>query len=600
MKKIIAFFCLFLIAAMLHLHAGNKSDPESSDKLPNFVLSPFFNEQTLSFTYTPGIKININAPADFDASKPTRLVVYALPNGNTTEWTIGKQTTEGDNWHYDIQHIGAQTRFAREKDTSHNIIVVYLESDCRSWGQWLSVSPDRIYTAEECLDYIYSLFEEYNPSFELTCHSGGGNLILEYVNILDSIPSKINRVSFIDGNYRWNDSKHGKKFARWIESSPENTLAVICYDDANAHYNGKPFISREDGTWYNTEQMQKCLKKLLKKEKWRTTTTDSTICRTAGNGRIYFYSLRNPEHKIYHTVLVERNGFIQSLLSGTSYENSGYSMMEPRAYDRFIQDSVPLPVSFPIPPRKADAPTGSGFARMSEKLNAADRDSIAFNQIVSGNVPDMMRQPIYITQDSVTDAEGQPHKITICVLPDFIAIGDDADFLRIPLLPATAQKIADNFGCILLTRKVSDMIHKHSGLKLKPHPMTPDSTMTTVPVFSKHDSIIEAERKLTGSDIALTSGHKKDIVITNRIADEQDRLFIYGWHYPDGTPIQPLSGAHNSMYVDYSHGVRLINDIVIIDGKAFSAKQILQDPVLYKLLSDEDKPMKVTGYRTYP
>jgi len=32
----------------------------------------------------------------------------------------------------------------------------------------------------------------------------------------------------------------------------------------------------------------------------------------------------------------------------------------------------------------------------------------------------------------------------------------------------------------------------------------------------------------------LTAGHKKDIVITNRIAGEPGRLFIYGWHYPDG------------------------------------------------------------------
>lgn len=55
-------------------------------------------------------------------------------------------------------------------------------------------------------------------------------------------------------------------------------------------------------------------------------------------------------------------------------------------------------------------------------------------------------------------------------------------------------------------------------------------------------------------------------MITNRMADEPGRLFIYGWHYQDGKPIQPLSAAHSVDYVDYSHGVRLVRDEVLIDG----------------------------------
>lgn len=124
--------------------------------------------------------------------------------------------------------------------------------------------------------------------------------------------------------------------------------------------------------------------------------------------------------------------------------------------------------------------------------------------------------------------------------------------------------------------------------------MTPDSTMTTMAVFARHDSIINtALGKPAGTFVA---GHKKDIVITNRIAQQPDRIFIYGWHYPDGHPIQPLSGVHGSNYVDYSHGVRLISTEVLVDGKLYTIDKILGDKILYCLLSDESAPMLTPRY----
>ncbi len=63
------------------------------------------------------------------------------------------------------------------------------------------------------------------------------------------------------------------------------------------------------------------------------------------------------------------------------------------------------------------------------------------------------------------------------------------------------------------------------------------------------------------------AGHKKDVVITNRLTREQGRIAIYGWHQPTGIPIQPLSTVHGAGYADYSHGIRLVSDVVLIDGK---------------------------------
>ena len=89
---------------------------------------------------------------------------------------------------------------------------------------------------------------------------------------------------------------------------------------------------------------------------------------------------------------------------------------------------------------------------------------------------------------------------------------------------------------------------------------------------------------------------KKDIVITNRIAGEQTKVFIYGWHYQDGKHIQPISGAHGLNYVDYSHGVRLVKQEIKVDGIPANVRDVLRDEVKYKLLSHESGVMIQTEY----
>ncbi len=46
----------------------------------------------------------------------------------------------------------------------------------------------------------------------------------------------------------------------------------------------------------------------------------------------------NPQGKIYHTVLVERNGLIHMLLTGSPLEMRGYSFWGERCYTKFITE----------------------------------------------------------------------------------------------------------------------------------------------------------------------------------------------------------------------------------------------------------------------
>jgi hypothetical protein len=85
----------------------------------------------------------------------------------------------------------------------------------------------------------------------------------------------------------------------------------------------------------------------------------------------------------------------------------------------------------------------------------------------------------------------------------------------------------------------------------------------------------------------LASGIKKDVVLTDRIFEKPHRIAIYGWHKLDGTPIQPLTIVHVDHYVDYSHGIRLVKRTIQLDGKPRDIYDILRDPNLAVLLSDE-------------
>lgn len=80
---------------------------------------------------------------------------------------------------------------------------------------------------------------------------------------------------------------------------------------------------------------------------------------------------------------------------------------------------------------------------------------------------------------------------------------------------------------------------------------------------------------------------KKDVVISNLIYSTPNRVVIYGWHYTSGTAIQPLSNVHSDTYMDYSHGIRLVQNATFYHGSPTTIKNILQSSTLNPLLSDE-------------
>jgi len=242
-----------------------------------------------------------------------------------------------------------------------------------------------------------------------------------------------------------------------------------------------------------------------------------------------------------------------------------------------------------IPPRTDELSSGTTFIK-NAPAGGREREEAIFNEIRKGNIPDFLRSMKRVKVEWASPS-GIKHECIFRVLPDYLAIGSDSDFVRIPMTADTAQRIADLTDMILPSAKMVDAIYINADIKLEPQPLPEGPQMGSNEYYLDHNRIIEHQRLEMGAKPEnLIAGDKKDLVITNRLNNNPDRLAIYGWHrMKDGKPvsIQPLTTAHLKDYVDYSHGVRLVSKKVLVDGKVTSIANILRDPELYGILSDE-------------
>jgi hypothetical protein len=288
-------------------------------------------DSVYSFRFINDITITIDYPQNYSANKKTQLILFALPNGNTTAQAMGKQMQANDDWHYDIQHIAAQTKFIRNKLTKENIVIIYLENDYKSWPLWKTKHEDYLKIVRSIMDTIPKAIHTAKFYYHLNGHSGGGSFIFAYLKSVSKIPSKIKRITFLDSDYNY-DSTYTSKLGHWLAQSSSRHLTVFAYNDSVVIYNGKPLVSPTGGTWYRSKLMMKELA-----FDYAITRSDSVVQYSAVNNRINFFLIDNPQGKIFHTVQVERNGFIHSVLIGTKKENDGYLYWGERAYKNFIQ-----------------------------------------------------------------------------------------------------------------------------------------------------------------------------------------------------------------------------------------------------------------------
>lgn len=243
---------------------------------------------------------------------------------------------------------------------------------------------------------------------------------------------------------------------------------------------------------------------------------------------------------------------------------------------------TPRQVKLALPVSAAQV-SGSAFYELAKTIQWQSRDSMALQYLQLGSVPGFMRKllPVHV---SILDSLGKQHRITYFVTPDYLSIGTNDDWARIPLTPMTATILADQWNCFLPTAKMVDAIYAAAKVKLAPVPMYihRDSTIT----MWQHHLIIEGQRKQRKG---LIAGIKKDVVITDRLRNtsKPNRVAIYGWHQLNAQPIQPLYTGHVNWYVDYSHGIRLVYQTIYVDGKPMHYTEVFAHPVYHRAITDE-------------
>lgn len=581
----LVIFTLLLVASPSHAW--------SQPLLPGFQRTEPFAEQVKWSRLGSGVRVLVNASATL-SDKPRVLIVFATPNGNTIEQTLGCAAAKEFDWRFDIQHIAAQMRRLREFDSGREFVLAIVQAPKLSWPTF---RREQAGANTIIRDLVATLAKEVSAErVVLTCHSGGGSFVFGYVNAFESLPPSLERIVFLDANYSYSDDeRHGDKLLAWLKGDSAHRLVVTAYDDREIMLNGKKVIGPDGGTFRASQRMLtrfRCDAEL-------TVQNVGPFLHTSGlNGQIQFFVHSNPDNKILHTALVgEMNGLLHGLTLSTGLETTWGQFGGPRAYTKWIS---PHPfvdptssqatiardvheVRLAFPDRPPGAPTGSQFQQRIAALPREQRDAAIRQEVLRGNVPESSRRlkPIRV---EAADPSGAKHTATYFVMPDYLAVGTDDDFFRVPITPQSALAIGDQFDASLITAKISDDLFAAAEIKLDPKPLTKDRE--AIATFFQHHQIIEEQ--LAGKPRGtLVVGTKKDVVLTNRLKEKPHKVAIYGWHFPDGRPIQPLYVGHVDWYVDYSHGVRLMSQQMLVDGQRCNVSDVLKNPALCSLLSGE-------------
>ncbi len=312
-------------------------------------IAPFKERRVEISSIIPQSRVVVNIPSQgrLKKSRETRVILYALPNGNSIEQTEGlffeDREKRDKEWRYDIQHIAAQVRFLRERDKRYNYIVIYLESTTKAWTSHASAHSNSPALYNFLLDSIQKFIAYQLPGIAplsrqrliVASHSGGGRFVFNLIKGMDSIPQSIERIIFLDSNYGYETELHGDKLSKWVLGPPERFLGVTSYVDTTVILDGKRVVSSKGGTGYRAHLMAGNLK-----ERGVEMILKSDTAFVCYNGKGVEIKIKeNPSGKIYHTVLVERNGLVHMALSGSELEDRGYNFWGNRCYTKYIINS---------------------------------------------------------------------------------------------------------------------------------------------------------------------------------------------------------------------------------------------------------------------
>lgn len=197
-------------------------------------------------------------------------------------------------------------------------------------------------------------------------------------------------------------------------------------------------------------------------------------------------------------------------------------------------------------------------------------------------------------------------RLTIYVMPDALKLGG----VRIGAGAKLAQQVADAIGGMLLTPKTLDLMYAARAVTVPPELQYSATEMLTTHWFVKESARIDAALVAAGYQSGIVQTVGKPWVISNLLNTHPGKAINYGWHVPpgsvsgtpptwQGTPaylsptlpgiyvLQQPGYAHGLDEADYAETILLMHQDCTLDGASTKVSQVLSDPALASMLSQE-------------
>jgi hypothetical protein len=202
--------------------------------------------------------------------------------------------------------------------------------------------------------------------------------------------------------------------------------------------------------------------------------------------------------------------------------------------------------------------------------------------MVAGFIPDFLRQLKRVR------SRHAGHELSFWVMPDYLALGDNDNYLHFPVNGRNALSLAAHWNMYLPTRKMVDLIYRQAAVLLPSVPLNINDGRDPLERWLEHEERLDQDlQKYAVHSSLLEAGHKKDLVMSPRLIGRPDRAAIYGWQGTDGQRLQDLAATLRADYADYSMGLRLVAPFCLVDEQWMPLAEVLRNPELAPLLSDE-------------
>lgn len=235
--------------------------------------------------------------------------------------------------------------------------------------------------------------------------------------------------------------------------------------------------------------------------------------------------------------------------------------------------------------------SGTDIASIFLTLQGEAREQFILAQVENGCVPDFMRSTSFV------ELVGAPARGLLEVLPDYLCLGTDEDYIYAQCNIRTAQRIADVIDAMLPTKKIVDAIWSQAPCKLEPTPQGKpyDHTMRSSARLVQQSRVVIGQKALLceGMPAILTAGAFKDYILVPGFAHRPGQTCIYGWHRANGRPIQdPNLSDHDWEYLDYSHCPRFVAREIRLGDDVHFVADVLASRTLHTVVTGTE-PSKV-------